>query len=232
MRSAWQGLLAACVLALAGCAQRDGTPAAALDFTGPLPAIAAQYRTIVIRDGVEQSVEWRFWRDERHLVTEYPAQHTGSERQRDGSVVFHRQLFHEERRGIETQLDDAPVAGRTSYWTQQALLIDPRLLGALHDRGTHKEGGHTLRHYEGGVYGVNWRVQLRADTLIPALIERREAGTVERIELLALHPLSQAPWQPTPAGNYQFIDHIDLGDMEYDPFVQKVQKHSAVAHTH
>lgn len=231
MRKVWQGLLVASGLVLAGSAQGE-TPAATLDFTAPLPAVAAQFRTDISRDGTRQSIEWRFWRDERRVVTEYPAQHTGSEWQRDGSVIFHRQLFHEDRRGIETQLDATPVAGGTSEWTQRALLIDPRLLGALHDRGTRSEHGHVLRRYEGEVDGVKWRVQLRTDTLVPALIERRARGIIERVELLALHPLSQAPWQPTPSGDYQFIDHIDLGDMEYDPFVQKVQKHSAVAHAH
>lgn len=232
MRKAWQGLLATCGLVLAGCAQQDEKSAAALDFTAPLPAVAAQFRTTISSNGTEQSFEWRFWRNDRRVVIEHPAQRTGSEWQRDGSVIFHRQLFHGEQRGIEMQLDDVPAADRTSTWMQRALLIDPQLLGALHDRGTHTKGGHTLRRYEGGVYGVNWRVQLRADTLVPVLIERREADVVERIELLALHPLSQAPWQPTPAGNYQFIDHIDLGDMGYDPFVQKVQRYGAVAHTH
>lgn len=224
-------LFASCLLVTA-CAPRGGTESAALDLQAPLPAVAAQFRTRIRRGDAEQAVEWRFWRTADRLVSENLTSRIAEEWQREGATVFLRRAFHDDRRGIEYQMDDLRIAGELPQWTRQALLIDPRVFEALTlQRGFGFPGGQQ-RRYTGELDGSHWDVTLRIDQMLPVRIERRRDGLVERTELIALHPLSTAPWQPTPTDAYVFIDYADLGDMESDPFVQKVHRLQGHGHAH
>jgi hypothetical protein len=181
---------------------------------------------------VEQVVDWRFWRAPDRLVSENLTTRTGEEWQREGATLFHKQLFHADGRGIEFQMDDLRIAGRLPQWTRQALLADPRVLTALTVKRSAWRDGHPLRQYAGAVDGTHWDITLRVDVMLPVTIERRQPRLSERTELIEVHALDAAPWQPTPADAYPLIDYTDLGDMAADPFVQKVQKLTGSAHVH
>ena len=177
-------VLASALLA-AACAPRAASDAPELNLQAPLPPVAAQYRTRIVRGGAEQIVEWRFWRAPDRLVSENLTARTAEEWQREGATLFLKRAFHEDRRGIE--------------YTRH-------------------------RRYVGEFGGSRWDVTLHIEQRLPVRIERRRDGIIERTELVALHALAAAPWQPTPTDTYPFIDYADLGDMESDPFVQKVHR--------
>jgi hypothetical protein len=221
-------VLASALLA-AACAASD---APGLNLQAPLPPVAAQYRTRIVRGGVEQIVEWRFWRAPDRLVSENLTARTAEEWQREGATLFLKRAFHEDRRGIEYQMDDLRIAGELPQWTRQALLLDPQLLGALTLRRGLLAGDSGHRRYVGDFEGSHWDVTLHSGQMLPVRIEHRRNGLIERTELVALHALSAAPWQPTPTDAYPFIDYADLGDMESDPFVQKVLRLLGHGHAH
>lgn len=216
-------VLASALLA-AACAPRAASDAPELNLQAPLPPVAAQYRTRIVRGGAEQIVEWRFWRAPDRLVSENLTARTAEEWQREGATLFLKRAFHEDRRGIEYQMDDLRIAGELPQWTRQSLLLDPQVLAALTVRRGLLEGNTGHRRYVGEFGGSRWDVTLHIEQRLPVRIERRRDGIIERTELVALHALSAAPWQPTPTDTYPFIDYADLGDMESDPFVQKVHR--------
>jgi hypothetical protein len=229
MQIAWSVSGAAALLALGACTDRGPVPEP--DFTA-LPAIAAQYQTETFGGGAVERVEWRFWRAPDRLWSDNLADRTGERWQRDGRVLFHQKLFHDDARGIHFQMHDLGMFGPLPAWVEKALLVDPALLAALPVTKAGWRDGHPFRRYAGEVDGVAWDITLRVDLLLPTVIERARGGLRQRTRLQAAHALAEAPWQPTPSTRYELIDFADLGDRETDPFVQKVQRRLGVAHSH
>lgn len=228
-------------LVLAACAASPAVPEPALDG-GQLPAVAAQYRTRVIdpgrpdgRSGTHAGAsvtEWRLWRRQDSVISENLDSHTSEVWQQDGRSVFHKKLWHEERRGIEFQMEDLRLVGALPPWSQTAMLVNPALLPALKLEKSGWRDGYPYRRYIGEVDGVRWDISFRTDLMLPTAVERRQGKRSEHIELIASYPIDRAPWQPTPGDDYELIDFADLGDREDDPFVLRVQSQLDIGHAH
>lgn len=231
LRLAVAALGCAIAVGLVGCVVRPPVPE--VDLRQDLPAVAAQYRTQVFHDRrVISSSEWRLWREPHRVVRENLVEQTGELWQRDGRTIFLKKLFHEDRRGIEFQMEDLDMLGALPAWTQTSLLIDAELLPALKVTKTGWRAGYPYRSYSGSIRDVRWDITLRVDLMLPVSVERRQGHRIERVALLQAYPLNQAPWQPTPDDLYAFIDFADLGDHETDPFILRVQNQIDVGHAH
>lgn len=207
-----------------------------------LPAVAAEF--VTTRDGDEhdasaeehqdeaETVEWRLWRGKQQIVTERPRLGIGELWQLDGQALIHRKLYHADRRAIEFQHDDLKMLRAAPSWQKLSLMLDPKLLEQLTAGDIEWRDGYPLREYRGSLDGTDWHIVMRMDLALPSLIERRHGDFSERTELLAAYPISQSPWQPTPADSYEIIDYADLGDKESDPFVIKVQAQMGHQHAH
>jgi hypothetical protein len=215
--------------AVTACTQR---PVPEIDFAATPPAVAAEYRTTVTTAGDAHRSTWRFWRESDRVVSENLADGTGEQWQLDGRTLFHQQLFHEARHGIEFQSDDLRMLEALPAWGKQTLLVDPGVLAVLEPTGAGWRSGYPYRRYTGRIGGVRWDVTLRADLMLPTVIEREERGVRQRTELLEVYALADAPWQPTPTDGYRILDFADLGDHERDPFVMDVQRRLGLEHTH
>lgn len=223
---------------LCACAMAPAVPEPDLRTTA-LPAAAAEYVTTRHSRGdrgASEATQWRLWRSTDRVTTENLSARTSEVWQRDGSALFHQQLYHEDRRGIEFQPGDLQLlsAGEPS-WPKQCLALDPQLLTQLTLDKQGWTGGHDsypYRRYTGQIEGFGWTVILRIDLMVPALVERKRPGFVERTELKAAYPLVSAPWQPTGSDDYELIDFADLGDREDDPFVVKVERSLGHSHAH
>lgn len=228
-------LVAAGIVGLASCTRESPVPAAHFAATGLKP-VAAQFLTVqsFMADGHrhEQTSQWRFWRGEAQLTSESLDDHTGELWQRDGATLFHRKLYHEDKRSIEAQLDnDQPAAG-APVWTQQALLVNPPLVSKLKETKSGWRDGYPYRRYAGTVDGAQWDIVVRVDWMLPVVIERRQEQLSVRTEATAVYELKDAPWRPTDASGYEVIDATDLGDRELDPFVQRVHREMGGIHRH
>lgn len=225
----------ALLTALIGCgtAPVDRSAAQIIEpSSATLPSVAAEFKTTretvhQLQDRGEQDqrpiiVTWRFWRDADQLTVEMPKLAVGEQWQRDGDAIFHRKLYHNERRAIEFQPDDLRMLQHTLSWQRLSTLLDPQVLDELSAREIDWSEGYPVREYRGTAGRVKWRIVMRLDVALPIAIERQKDGSFERTELLAVYRLNDAPWQPTPVDSYEIIDYADLGDREYDPFVVKV----------
>jgi hypothetical protein len=225
----WLNLAAATVV-LAACINRDPVPE--LDLGAALPSIAAEYRiTTEHHDGTTNPSISRLWREPGLVIVENVDDRVGEQWQRDGSVVFHKKLFHDDRRGIEFQMDDLRMLGALPQWTSTAVSIDPELLAHLDEVQSGWRDGYPFRRYKGEVDGTAWNITLRTDLAIPTVVAREEDGRRERVELLEVYSRESAPWEPTSSTQYEIIDFADLGDRASDPFVMKVQSQFGV-HSH
>jgi hypothetical protein len=199
---------------------------------GVLPAVAAQYRTTVTRDGQSTVSNWRYWRSDDRVQREDLGERTGDLWQRDGATMFHTLLFHEDRRGIEFEQVDVQMTGGNTSWDQQAQIVGPDLLAKLQLVKSGWRGDVPWRDYAGRIGAVHWQVRMRADMMLPIRVEQRAAHDTLRIELVEVHDLTHVPWHPTSSDGYGMVDFADLGDHERDPFVVRVQAHLGLDHDH
>ena len=216
---------------LQGCASapsRGSAPA----HGEPLPPVAAEFRTVIRHDNRQETSQWRYWRSANRVQREDLQARTGEVWIRDGATLFHTLVFHEDRRGVEFEPADLQMTGETSSWEQQAQIVNPGLLKQLRLNAAGRKGGIAYEDYTGTINGVRWRVRMRTDFMLPLSIEQRRGKDVLRVELLAAHPLAQAPWSPPVADGYGMVDFADLGDHERDPFVLRLQAHMGIGHGH
>ncbi|GAB3383427.1 hypothetical protein GCM10027514_23590 [Azotobacter armeniacus] len=221
-----------------------GTPAAtstrtddrvvpALDLAEPLPEVAATYVTTrVVEPGGHAhghdhppagEAEWRFFREKDRIDIENVEARTGERWQRDGRTQFFFKVFHADRRSVEYRADDLMMINAALSWQPHALLIDPQVLQSLALQDAGWRDGYPYRRYSGMAGGEKLDVLWRVDLKLPVVLERERADYRERTELKAVHPLAASPWTSPDQSDYEVIDFADIGDLERDPFVQRVQ---------
>ena len=215
-----------------GCG--DHQPVPQLDLAQTPPPVAAEFRTTVeSAQGGKSTAQWRFWRSHDRIERENPAAQSGDLWVRDDRTLFHTRLYHADRRGIEYRSEDLQILNASPEWAALATLLDPRLVGALHERGHGWRDGYPYRRYAGAIGEVAWDITVRTDRMLPTRIERRDADRrVETVELLRSFEFGQSPWQPAASADYDIIDYADLGDHERDPFVMRVQAQAGGGHMH
>ncbi len=229
---------------LAGCGSAPANRQAAsnpIDLSSAtLPQVAAEFKTTHHTEHPEPTneaheedvVDWRFWRGTRQITIERPQLGVGEYWQVDGRSMIHRKLYHNDRRAIEFQADDLRMLETAPSWQKLSLLLDQSLLERLTAGDIQWPDGYPVREYQGKVADSEWHIIMRMDLALPILIERHDPHGSERTELTQVHPLSAAPWQPTPIDGYDVIDFADLGDKEYDPFVAKILSQMGHDHHH
>jgi hypothetical protein len=219
-------------LALAACGGRSPVPQ--LDLAQSPPPVAAEFRTTVeSAQGSKSSARWRFWRSHDRIERENPAAQSGDLWVRDDRTLFHTRLYHADRRGIEYRSEDLQILNASPDWAALATLLDPRLVGALHERESGWRDGFPYRRYAGTIGDVAWDITVRTDQVLPTRIERRSADQqVETVELLRSFEFGRSPWQATASADYDILDYADLGDHERDPFVMRIQAQEGGGHLH
>lgn len=198
------------------------------------PAVAAQYETRSIQLAHRPQVQTQRWyvlRSDQQIETWAEG---GSERQvwrrsADGEIS-HARLFPADRRAVDYSAGDLRALGRYPHWRPLAEIIDVGLLERLKDTGTVSVLDREARRYQGQVDGVDLEIWWLPQERLPGLVRRVWGDREVSTHLLALYPLARAPWPPADVHVRGFtrLDYADLGDMEADPFVQKL--HAAEAH--
>lgn len=219
-----------------GCTHTAAVPDVDADAAA-FPPIAAEFRTTVEVNDEDRhqhvtKATWRMWRNVNRIVTENAAAGTAEIWQRDGASVFHQKIFHQDRKSVEYQPDDLRLSGMAVSWPRQSLLVDPEVLKRLTLKSASWHEGHPYRRYVGEVEDARWDITIRTDDYLVVRVSRVTQRVRERTEMVSSHPLSSAPWQPTPHDDYDVIDFTDFGDRQSDPFVTKVQVQLGQPHTH
>lgn len=202
------------------------------EATDPAPAVAAQYETRSIQLAHRpqaRTQRWYLLRSEQRIETwaEDASERQLWQRDADGEIR-HARLFPADRRVVDYQAGDLRALGRYPDWRRLGELIDAGLLDRLKDTGPVSVLNREARRYQGQIDGVDLEIWWLPRERLPALLRRGFGDREIAVHLLALHPLARNPWPQADSRGYTHIDYTDLGDMEADPFVQKL--HAAEAH--
>lgn len=218
---------------LVGCAQSPKQP---LTIVQTLPAIAAEFETLVKDEhdaGKNEVHRWRFWRTAKRIETLNLDDNSGEiwEQTNAGEIAYQR-LFHSHHQIIDYVPGDLKSMNLRPDWMALSSLLNQRqrdaLRGGAYERLLDRPA---LRYREDDAEQpteVSWLIQEQ----VPAIIDRHEQSHKLKTRLIAVYPLSQAPWQAPNHDDYRRIDFSDIGDKENDPFIKSILPKIKGTHQH
>lgn len=220
------------VALLAGCAGPAPKPAApeppSLAGLDPSTPLGCRYEKHMTHGQQERRSNLYFWREAQRTETRDEASKQGEIWQRDGKdKLFYTRLFYPERVALEYTPGDLATVGSTATWEQVAALVDPQALGkTLQVQGRTGFAGVEAERYTGTENGVATEIDWLPGLKLPARVQRKSPEGVFELTLAECADISKAKQQPITRQELDGLRHIDftdLGDMESDPAVQRIE---------
>lgn len=205
-------------------------PAAAASET--LPQLAARYQAQVGK----RSSDWYLIREANRIVIYDTASGQAKVWEKDarGEVEFSR-VFAADRRVVEYAPGEIKARGPVPDWNALASILTPRDLAKLRQVGQRKVLGRNATILTGTAGGSKVQVWWLPQERLPAMLQQGHGSKAVRLVLRELRPQAAGEWnwaEPATLATYARLDAADLGDMEYDPFVQKVLRLDGHSHGH
>lgn len=206
-------------------------PAAAV-APAPAPALAARYE---LRAG-SRSIDWYLTREAARIETYNAVSRRAEvwERLPTGGIEY-RRIFLDDRKIVEYTPGELKSRRAEPEWATLASLIAPAKIVGLRKTGERTVLGRRALVLEGKIDGVQTRLWWLPEAQLPARLERGQGKNLVRITLRELHDHAPGNWplmSEARLSGFGLIDAADFGDMEHDPFVQKVMQQDGHAHGH
>lgn len=221
---------------LAACAiQKSNLIAYEPVKTTEITPLTATFKTSVHNTtGSEQSFIWKLIRSANKIevLREDTAQSEIWSRT-SNDLWYYEKAFHEDRTVVQYSPVDLKTLGIQPQWLNAATAINPKILQALSPGHAGKNFfGFLSTKYTGPVGHTDYTVIWLKDVALPAQIIQVNEEHKIKTQLLNIEPLSQFNTPFTNLISYRLIDYSDLGDMERDPFVKKIQHSLPASHAH
>lgn len=231
MRNIFIGLLVLGTLGVAGAATNE---IQSTNRVAP-PALAGRFETVETRLGQKVTrQDWRLWRTKNRIETRNETTQMGEVWTRVSSnQMAHDKLFLADQTVLEYAPGELRAAQQTVDWDRLGGLVEVKTLARdFKPGGTTVVLGRTAQIYQrqsaAGLEVIWW---LPAEQ-VAALIRRELPDRTVTTQLQEIYPVGQPPWTPGSTAGFRTIDYADLGDMESDPFVQKITRQLGHAHEH
>jgi hypothetical protein len=210
----------------------SGKPLSNAAATTSMPSMAARFELHTASRGAD----WFMIREPRRIVTFNAGSRQGEIWARDeqGRIEYTR-VFAEDRKILDYTDGQLKTLRMDPDWAQLASILSPEAVTRLHKTGERRVMGRRALLLEGNVDGVQTRLWWLPELQLPARLERGRGKTATRLVLREIHEKAPAAWNwadESVLDTYAKLDATDLGDMEYDPFVQKVMKQDGHHHGH
>ena len=187
--------------------------------------VAAQYReTRHVTGEDEESADWYLIRQRNQVEIIRGDYAEVWQRDERGELTLSR-VFHGDRKLIQYTPGELRTQGRQNDWSVLNTVIDPRLLSALKQVGTAIFLDRPALRYEGKLGGEQIELLWLAEEGLVARLVRSNRDASVALDLKNLLSSPDASWPHSSLARtdgYAHLDGADLGDMEYDPFVQRV----------
>jgi hypothetical protein len=197
-----------------------------------MPPLAARFELYTAGRGAD----WFMIREPQRIVTFNAGSRQGEVWARDeqGRIEYTR-VFAEDRKTLNYNDGQLKTLHMEPGWAQLASIISPEEVTKLRKTGERKVMGQRALILEGNIDGVRTRLWWLPELQLPARLERGKGKTATRLVLREIHAKTPAAWNwgdESVLDTYARLDASDLGDMEYDPFVQKVMRQDGHQHGH
>lgn len=186
--------------------------------------LAAHYREEIVVGKKQKSADWYFTRHDNQVETAQAGYAEAWQRDERGEIALTR-VFHQDRKLIQYTPGELRTQGRQKNWFALNSIVDPRQHAALRRVGSVSVLGRPASRYTGKIDGERIEViWLTQEALAAKVVRAGRDGRVS-LELKELRSSPDSRWPRADLADtdqYTFLDGADLGDMEYDPFVQRV----------
>jgi hypothetical protein len=197
--------------------------------------IVCRYRKQTGSDQQLKEGDWFFWRQGNRTETRDDVSHQGEiwERQQRGGY-FYTHLFFDEKVALEFTPGDLAALNSAPSQPQFFSLIAPAVFGKeLLLVGESKPNGISVESYKGYLKGMSAEVDWLPALQLPARIEKTgKDGNSLKLILESCGKPSEFKVQPAHLDSFRRLDFTDLGDMEDDSQVQRIEKLLGCAHHH
>ena len=187
--------------------------------------LAAHYQETRRATGAhKETADWYFTRQDNQVESTRGGYAEIWQRDERGELTLTR-VYHRDRKLIQYTPGELRTQGRQKDWSALNSIIDPRQLAALKQVGSVSYLGHPAKRYTGKLGGEKIEiVWLTREVLVARLVRTgRDASITLELKELRAEPDSRWPQASlAKSENYAYLDGADLGDMESDPFVQRV----------
>ena len=207
------------------CAHRTGNELSALSLAGlnDQSAISCQYEKSSEQGGA--STDWAFIRQPNRTESRDFLTQQGQIWEKDSkALISMTHLFHQEKVALEYSSGELAATGKLEGWRKNWSVINPdQLKQGFRLEKVEKLGGLEALSYTSPVGDVVWLPSLQLPVLVRTF---HEDGSAEFLTLKSCLPLEHAEIKPTTQAQleqYRRIDFSDLGDMETDPQVRRVE---------
>ncbi len=168
--------------------------------------------------------DWFFIRSDTRIETAQKDYTEIWERDERQAITLKR-VFHGDRKLIEYTTGELLAQHLLKDWSALATILDERTLTRLEKRGKTRILEQQAVRYVGRLGDERIEVVWLTQQEIPAKLVRIRGESTYSLELKELRSAPDASWPKTSREQidaYESLDGSDLGDREYDPFVQKV----------
>lgn len=198
--------------------------------TNNLPPLAAEFVTTTTGDNSTPHIA-QLVRSGDAVEWHYLANNTSELwKKTTNNLWFYHKIFHTDRQVIEYSPVDMNLLGMHQQW--QYFAINPAILPALtHSNAAENFHGFLAILYSGEQSGINYEVLWLPQLSLAARITATQGKQKTITAIRALYVNQQAPFTFSDITQYRTIEYTDLGDMERDPFVMKIQ-HELLEHGH
>lgn len=210
--------------------RRQPMPAAAAMVS--IPPLAARFKLHT----ADRDTDWFMIREPRRIATFNAGSRQGEVWTRDeqGRIEYTR-VFADDRKAIDYTSGQMETLNMAPDWARLASIISPETIAQLRKTGERKMLGRRVLVLEGKVEGAPLRLWWLPQMQLPARLEWGHGNAATRLVLQEIHKQTPIDWNWTDESvldTYAKLDATDLGDMEYDPFVQKVLRQDGHHHSH
>ena len=207
-------------------------PVSGAAATTSMPSLAARFELHTVGRGAD----WFMIREPQRIVTFNAGSRQGEVWARDaqGRIEYTR-VFAEDRKILDYTDGQLKTLHMEPNWAQLTSILSPEAVAKLRKTGERKVMGQRALILEGNIDGVRTSLWWLPELQIPARLERGRGRTATRLVLREIHEQAPAAWNwvdESVLDTYAKLDATDLGDMEYDPFVQKVMRQDGHHHGH
>lgn len=205
-----------------------GASLAAAPVSTPEPAylpLAARYQEVRSdADGHRHASGWHLTRHGQQVEFARGGYVELWERDERGEISWQR-IFHDQRKLISYTPGELRTEHRVQSWDVLNTIIDASALKNLKRVEQARFQNRVATRYRGIIGEEKVEVLWLEAERLPAEITRRGKHGAYRLSLRELRAAPASGWPQADlarAADYEYIDGSDLGDREYEPFVQQV----------
>jgi len=224
------------VMSLLGCATHQHNkiafePPSASNLTAQ---VAKFVTTIHSPSQSEQRLSWTLIRsaDKIEVLREDSSQSEIWSRT-SNDLWYYEKAFHNDLTIVQYSPVDLKSLGIKPQWLNAATAVNIKILALLSPGYQGKELlGFSSTKFKGRVEQTDYAITWLDEPALPAQISQVTNDIKTMTRLISVATLEQSDTTFSDIRSYRLIDYSDLGDMERDPFVRKIQHALPSNHSH